>query len=123
MGFFEEDVYRFDVNDIQFTFELAFDNDGKKYPTLFNTYPCGLGITQTNKGPITRQYKDRFLEKHVSEHFKAHVRRGLLTNEKYIGHLKYDFEDYKNYRQHKLQPVLTNHGNFRPAHQSREPIT
>ena len=44
-------------------FELAFDKNKKHYPTLFNTYPCGLGITQTYKGPITREYKERFSEK------------------------------------------------------------
>ena len=115
-GFVKKHVYRFDVNEIQFTFELAFDNNGKDYPTLFNAYPCGLGITKTDDATVTRQYKDRFLQKEVSDHFLAYVRRGCLTNEKYIGRLKYDFKDYEYYRQHKLEPVPTDCGNFRPAH-------
>ena len=122
-GFVKKHVYRFDVNEIQFTFELAFDNNGKDYPTLFNAYPCGLGITKTDDATVTRQYKDRFLQKEVSDHFLAYVRRGCLTNEKYIGCPKYDFKDYEYYRQHKLEPVPTDCGNFRPAHQSRHAIT
>ena len=111
-GFLEQDIYRFDVNEIQFTFELAFDKNGKHYSTLFNAYPCGYGITQTYKGPVIREYKERFSEKQVSDDFIAKVRRRLLTNEKYIRHLKYDFEDYEYYKQHKLEPVPTDCANL-----------
>ena len=52
-GFLKKSIYRFDVNDIQFTFELAFDKNRKPYPTLFNAYPCGFGFTQTNEGTVT----------------------------------------------------------------------
>ena len=82
-----------------------------------------MGITKTNNRTVTRSYKDRFIQVEVSEHFLAYVGRGLLTDEKYIGHLKYDFEDYDYYREHQLEPVPTDRGNFRPAHQSRDAIT
>ena len=43
-GFHKTKVYSFDVNEIQFTFELAFDKNNKLYPALFNTCLCGWGV-------------------------------------------------------------------------------
>ena len=122
-GFQEKNIYRFDVNEIQFTFQLAFDKKGKPYPALFNAYPCGWWVTKNESGKVRRTYKDRFNKNHISENFRKYVERGKLSNEKYIRRLDYDFEYYEYCRVHKFEPILTNYWNFKPAHQSIEPIT
>ena len=74
-GFHQKRVYKFHVNQIQFIFELAFDRNKKHYPQLVNAYPSGNGEAVLSPNLIiTKEYKNRFHEDHISNDFCSKIR-------------------------------------------------